>query len=127
MLLKLLKLTVVAALIAAYAGSTAAARSHPEVRTWLLKHHHYCLVHIIDHEDGTYDPTRYGAGSSYGLPQANPGYKMASVGRDWATNPYTQIRWMKIYVRKYGGECGAWEHWKSVARYYKGDWHGGSY
>jgi hypothetical protein len=33
---------------------------------------------------------------------------MASAGRDWRTNPWTQLRWMIGYVNgRYGGECGA--------------------
>jgi hypothetical protein len=84
------------------------------VRVWLLNHGHGCLVQIIDVENRSYDPTLdYGGGHGntsepYGIPQANPGTKMASAGRDWATNPMTQIRWMIGYVNsKFGGECNA--------------------
>lgn len=46
--------------------------------------------------------------SAYGIPQALPGYKMASAGADWATNPVTQIRWGLGYIRdRYGSPCGA--------------------
>lgn len=52
--------------------------------------------------------TRSGA---YGIPQALPGDKMASVGADWATNPVTQITWGLGYVAgRYGTPCGAWAH-----------------
>jgi hypothetical protein len=99
-------------------AGTAKAQSQPEMRYWLLHTHHYCLVQIIDHEDGTYDPERYGAGTSYGIPQATPGYKMSSAGADWRWNPYTQIRWMIGYVnKKYGGECPAWAHWQAYSSY----------
>jgi hypothetical protein len=52
---------------------------------------------------------RQGSGA-YGIPQALPGYKMASAGSDWATNPATQIRWMVLHymVPRYGSPCGAW-------------------
>ena len=34
---------------------------------------------------------------------------MAAFGADWATNPWTQLRWMHAYaVARYGGECAAW-------------------
>ena len=47
----------------------------------------------------------------YGIPQANPGTKMASAGADWATNPATQIRWGFAYIQgRYGSPAGAWAH-----------------
>lgn len=46
---------------------------------------------------------------AYGIPQALPGEKMASVGADWRTNPVTQIKWGLQYIRSsYGSPCGAW-------------------
>jgi hypothetical protein len=36
---------------------------------------------------------------AYGIPQANPGTKMASAGSDWKTNPATQIRWGLGYIK----------------------------
>lgn len=53
---------------------------------------------------------------------------MANAGKDWATNPLTQLRWMRVYVvQRYHGACRAVAHWKSVAKYFSGDWHYGSY
>ena len=50
---------------------------------------------------------------AYGIPQALPGDKMATVGADWRTNPLTQVRWMIGYVRDaYGSACGAWSFWQ---------------
>lgn len=78
-----------------------------------------CLAHIIDRENRRWDPTLdFGGGhgnvfESYGLPQANPGTKMASAGPDWRTNPYTQLRWARGYARqRYGSTCGAWAAWQ---------------
>ncbi len=52
--------------------------------------------------------TRSGA---YGIPQAMPGNKMASVGADWQTNPRTQIVWGLGYIQgRYTNPCGAWAH-----------------
>ncbi len=36
---------------------------------------------------------------AYGIPQANPGTKMASAGSDWKTNPKTQIAWGLSYIK----------------------------
>jgi hypothetical protein len=41
--------------------------------------------------------------NAYGIPQADPGTKMASAGADWKTNPATQIWWGLAYIKaKYG-------------------------
>lgn len=41
---------------------------------------------------------------AYGIPQALPGNKMSSMGKDWKYAPITQIRWMQEYVySRYGG------------------------
>lgn len=73
-----------------------------------------CLMYIVSVENATMDPTLdYGHGhgnvyEAYGIPQANPGYKMRSAGPDWRTNPETQLRWMIDYCRdRYGSVCGA--------------------
>ena len=106
-------------LAAVLAASSAASLHHPHHLTptrlrLLVYRTHPCLAHIIDHEDGTWQPTRVGLGGSYGLPQAQPGAKMASAGPDWRTNPWTQIRWALQYARaRYGSECAAWAWWQA--------------
>jgi len=46
-----------------------------------------------------------------GIPQADPGRKMASAGPDWATSASTQIRWGLRYIRsRYGSPRAAWGH-----------------
>ena len=76
-----------------------------------------CLINITWWENRTMDPTLdFGGGhgnvnEAYGIPQAKPGYKMASAGPDWRTNPETQLRWMIGYARaRYGSLCNAWYH-----------------
>lgn len=65
---------------------------------------HYCPAQ----PDNAY--TSYG----YGLCQSTPGYKMASAGSDWATNPITQLRWCSNYASNtYGGWYSAYLHWLS--------------
>jgi hypothetical protein len=39
------------------------------------------------------------SGAAYGIPQANPGSKMASAGADWLTSPSTQIKWGLGYIK----------------------------
>ena len=55
---------------------------------------------------------------AYGIPQALPGRKMATVGSDWRTNPVTQITWGLKYIASiYGTPCGAWAHSESHGWY----------
>ncbi|WP_262852076.1 lytic transglycosylase domain-containing protein [Mumia quercus] len=47
--------------------------------------------------------------SAYGIPQALPGSKMSSAGKDWKTNPATQIKWGLRYIKEvYGTPSAAW-------------------
>lgn len=48
---------------------------------------------------------------AYGIPQAEPGSKMASAGPNWRTSARTQIRWGLGYIRAtYGSPRRAWDH-----------------
>ena len=48
---------------------------------------------------------------AYGLGQALPGDKMAIVGDDWRTNPYTQLVWVAKYIdERYGSPVMALHH-----------------
>jgi hypothetical protein len=50
---------------------------------------------------------------AYGIPQSLPGSKMAAAGKDWRTNPETQIRWGLDYIKgRYGGPKRAWAHFQ---------------
>lgn len=52
--------------------------------------------------------------NGYGLCQSTPGYKMASAGSDWQTNPVTQLRWCSGYAHgRYGSWGAAYNHWVS--------------
>jgi uncharacterized protein YabE (DUF348 family) len=80
--------------------------------------------YIISHESGWCPTKAQGEHScpvipddsetsaGYGLCQATPGYKMASAGADWATNPVTQLRWCAGYAEgRYGSWAAAYSHW----------------
>jgi hypothetical protein len=106
----------------------AAAITPMRLRT-LIYRSDPCLAHIVDVEGGRWQATESYGGSygntaeSYGLPQADPGTKMAhwsyTVGRehagaptpgDWATNPWTQLAWATNYaIGRYGSVCAAWD------------------
>jgi len=73
-----------------------------------------CFSNIVNHESSwNYRASNPGSGA-YGLVQALPGSKMASVGADWQTNPATQIKWGLNYMNgRYGSPCGAWSFWSA--------------
>jgi hypothetical protein len=77
-----------------------------------------CLDPLWAHESG-WGVTAYNAGSgAYGVPQALPGSRMASVGPDWRTNAATQIKWGLEYIKgSYGSPCGAWAHEQATGWY----------
>jgi hypothetical protein len=70
-----------------------------------------CLYALWNKESGWNPLAANPSSSAYGIPQANPGSKMASAGSDWQTNPITQIVWGLGYIRAvYGTPCSAWAH-----------------
>jgi hypothetical protein len=68
-----------------------------------------CFDNIIMRES-MWDINATNASSgAYGIPQALPGSKMATIASDWRTNPATQITWGIEYMKdRYGSPCGAW-------------------
>lgn len=72
-----------------------------------------CLEPMWDRESG-WDPTAANPSGAYGIPQSQPGSKMASAGDDWRYNAVTQINWGLSYIRStYGSPCSAWAFWQS--------------
>lgn len=68
-----------------------------------------CFNNIIMRESEWNIHATNASSGAYGIPQALPGSKMASVGADWRTNPATQITWGIEYMKDtYGSPCGAW-------------------
>jgi hypothetical protein len=77
-----------------------------------------CFSNIVDHESTWNYKAQNPSSGAYGLVQALPGNKMASVGADWQTNPATQIKWgLKYMNERYGSPCGAWSYWQSHGNY----------
>ena len=76
-----------------------------------------CLDALFSAESGWRVNASNPSTGAYGIPQALPGSKMATVGADWQTNPATQITWGLNYINgRYGTPCDAWaffqaKHW----------------
>ena len=77
-----------------------------------------CLVSLWNKESHWNASAENPSSGAYGIPQAVPGNKMASVASDWKTNPKTQIIWGLGYIEgRYGNPCGAWETSESQGWY----------
>ncbi|TDD32441.1 lytic transglycosylase domain-containing protein [Actinomadura sp. KC06] len=77
-----------------------------------------CLVKLWNKESHWNVHADNPSSEAYGIPQANPGSKMASAGPDWQNNATTQIKWGLGYIKgRYNTPCGAWSHSQSVGWY----------
>ncbi|GGN55870.1 hypothetical protein GCM10010112_07100 [Actinoplanes lobatus] len=77
-----------------------------------------CLDKLWKKESGWNYKAENSSSGAYGIPQALPGSKMASVADDWKTNPATQIKWGLGYIEgRYDTPCGAWGHSQDVGWY----------
>lgn len=85
---------------------------------WNVRTQYPCYKNLINHES-SWDRHAHNGSGAYGLPQALPGRKMASAGKDWRDNPNTQLEWgLNKYVKpRYGSPCSAWSHWKRLGWY----------
>jgi hypothetical protein len=77
-----------------------------------------CLVDLWDRESKWNHRAANPSSGAYGIPQALPGNKMRSAGKDWRSNPETQILWGLSYIEdRYSSPCKAWEHSEEVGWY----------
>jgi hypothetical protein len=76
------------------------------------------LVPMWSRESGWSASAENPSSGAYGIPQALPGDKMASVASDWRTNPATQIKWGLDYIKsRYGTPSAAWSFWQANGWY----------
>ena len=73
-----------------------------------------CLDELWNHESNWNPHAENPSSGAYGIPQALPPEKMATVADDWHDNAETQILWGLGYIRDaYGSPCVAWDRWQS--------------
>lgn len=73
-----------------------------------------CVVWVFEHESGWKWDADNPRSDAYGIPQANPGDKMADMGSDWRTNATTQLKWGLTYMKeRYGTPCQAKSFWQA--------------
>ena len=76
-----------------------------------------CLDSLFNYES-KWSPTAGRVAGPYGIPQANPGSKMATFGSNWRYSPLTQVKWGIWYVtNRYGSACTAWDHIQGTGWY----------
>lgn len=97
-------------------GPRAIAASLLAQRGWGSQ---YQCLNLLWTRESNWSITASNASSgAYGIPQALPGSKMATVGADWRYNAATQITWGLNYIGgRYGGPCGAWGHSQAYGWY----------
>ena len=77
-----------------------------------------CLDRIWENESHWQWDARNKYSGALGIPQAYPGHKMKSAGKDYKTNYKTQIDWGLEYIyKRYGTPCKAKLHRKRNGYY----------
>jgi hypothetical protein len=99
------------------AAAASAARAARQTARKMLGHFGWGarqfspLVNLWNRESGWNKYAQNPSSGAYGIPQAVPGSKMASAGKNWRTNATTQIRWGLRYIKgRYGYPRRAWQH-----------------
>lgn len=73
-----------------------------------------CLEQLWARESNWNHGAHNRASGAYGIPQSLPASKMATHGKDYLTNPRTQIAWGLDYIKaRYGTPCAARSFWNS--------------
>ena len=76
------------------------------------------LDSLWEKESGWNPEAKNPSSGAYGIPQALPGKKMASAGKDWRTDSKTQIDWGLKYIKsQYGTPTKAWDVSESTGAY----------
>lgn len=90
------------------------AKQYMDVRYGWGAGQYQSLVKLWTKESNWSHKSHNGSSGAHGIPQSLPGSKMASQGKDWRTNPETQIRWGLGYIKgRYGSPNAAWNHFRS--------------
>lgn len=113
------------ALVALLAGhptpAEAATPTVAEAKAYATKRlgrHQFACLNSIVMRESHWNPLAHNRWSgAHGIGQALPWTKMRRFGPDAWSNPLTQVKWMIVYVNKYGGACGAWTFWQQHGWY----------
>lgn len=118
-----------------FSGDAAPTNSAQQIAAQLSKRYGWgadqfsALKELWQKESGWNYKARNPSSGAYGIPQAWPADKMSAAGKDWKTNPTTQIRWGLSYIDEaYGSPIKALSKWqaRSPHWYANGTNHGAS-
>lgn len=90
---------------------------------WSVSYNWPSLQKLWEGESNWNPKAENSSSGAYGIPQALPGSKMASEGKDWKTNASTQIRWGLKYIKgrpDYGNPHTAYAKWLSRSPHWYG-------
>lgn len=77
-----------------------------------------CLNNLWQKESGWKHNAKDAKTGAYGIAQALPAWRMKSAGKDWKTNPATQMVWGLDYIKdRHKSPCLAWENHKKHGWY----------
>jgi uncharacterized protein YabE (DUF348 family) len=77
-----------------------------------------CLYNLWMRESGWKTTAGNQSSGAYGIPQALPASKMATIGPNYLTDAATQITWGLGYVKgRYSTPCGAWSSFQAKGWY----------
>jgi hypothetical protein len=99
-----------------YRDTVANAKAYVKARLGATQYNCFDAIMI---RESAWNPYSGSPNGPYGIPQANPGSKMATFGSNWRTSPLTQVKWGIWYVNstRYGSACKAWAAWQANGWY----------
>ncbi len=90
------------------------AREYMRIKYGWGKSQFKAFDRVVTRESGWDERAMNRSSGAYGIPQSLPASKMRSAGKDWRTNPRTQIKWACSYMKSaYGSPSKAWNFWAS--------------
>jgi hypothetical protein len=98
-----------------YRDTVSNAKAYAQARLGTAQ---YNCIDAVFIKESKWNPYLGRSSGPYGIPQANPGSKMATFGSNWRTSPLTQVKWGIWYANsRYGSACGAWAFWQDHGWY----------
>ena len=98
-----------------YRDTVSNAKAYAKARLGTTQ---YNCIDAVFIKESKWNPYLGRSSGPYGIPQANPGSRMATFGSNWRTSPLTQVKWGIWYANsRYGSACGAWAFWQDNGWY----------
>lgn len=90
------------------------AKQASKIRYGWKRKQHSALKNLWYRESGWNHRAVNPTSGAWGIPQSLPASKMRTFGKDYRTNPETQIDWGLDYIKtRYGTPRKAWKFWRA--------------